>query len=317
MRLLDEDTAGTIVGRGPRGQWLVLLDEDQMEIPVDEAELVPLFSEDDRSRHVEANSQPIPKATQPEQTIQRQPQQEEAEELLLFLKRTQREGEMEAHLVNNTQFHLLCVLNIGRGNSRACFSHGEIRPHSHLMVGHLRTKDFDQWKHLELQLLFYSDNERPRPPFVNELQLSAKRLENARTTSSHFSGDEVHQFKLWEAHQPEEKQEPEQPGKDHEPNFPKLEAPPEVVDLHIDKIEPDHEQLQPAEILDHQMKYFILALDKAYALSYEKITFIHGLGNGILKNKIRSYVVKHKGVRKLRDADPVQYGNGATEIWFR
>lgn len=59
-----------------------------------------------------------------------------------------------------------------------------------------------------------------------------------------------------------------------------------VVDLHIGEILDNIAGLSSHDMLMLQMNYFRKALESAMAEEYRKVTFIHGVGNGTLKNSI-------------------------------
>lgn len=91
--------------------------------------------------------------------------------------------------------------------------------------------------------------------------------------------------------------------------------PAEIIDLHanelgIDGLDADH-------ILKKQMEVFYYNLELAIAYKMPKIIFIHGVGNGVLKNLITLAVKGNKNVAGSTAADYSNYGNGATELRLR
>ncbi|MGL6022564.1 MAG: hypothetical protein ACRC0A_05620, partial [Chitinophagaceae bacterium] len=60
---------------------------------------------------------------------------------------------------------------------------------------------------------------------------------------------------------------------------------PAVIDLHIEKIMPDY-PLSKNEILSYQIEYFCNIIDKILYQGMDKITIIHGVGKGKLKQAI-------------------------------
>lgn len=95
-----------------------------------------------------------------------------------------------------------------------------------------------------------------------------------------------------------------------------MEKPSETVDLHLDKLVPDPEFYQSEQALNLQMETFINQLTKARSLQYHAITFIHGVGNGILKEKLRKYLSQQKDL-SYREAQKEKFGYGAIEVLFR
>lgn len=68
----------------------------------------------------------------------------------------------------------------------------------------------------------------------------------------------------------------------------------DIKDLHIEKLHPQPETLNPFEILDYQIKAADRFITQAKRLNRKKIVLIHGKGKGVLKNKIKELVQQHK-----------------------
>lgn len=85
------------------------------------------------------------------------------------------------------------------------------------------------------------------------------------------------------------------------------------VDLHIEELLDSFRGMSNAEILRVQLNHFQRELDDAIARRMKKVTFIHGIGNGVLKNEIRRMLASYDGV-KYFDAPYSRYGFGATEV---
>jgi dsDNA-specific endonuclease/ATPase MutS2 len=71
--------------------------------------------------------------------------------------------------------------------------------------------------------------------------------------------------------------------------------------------------LENQEILDFQKSYFERCLESAIANHFLKVTFIHGVGNGVLRENILSVLEKYEGIEVL-DAPMQKYGVGAVEV---
>ena len=66
-----------------------------------------------------------------------------------------------------------------------------------------------------------------------------------------------------------------------------------TVDLHFEKI-PGHEYASKTEALKHQLDYFRKTLDENLKHRGMHITFIHGIGDGVLRDAIRNELQSKK-----------------------
>jgi hypothetical protein len=85
------------------------------------------------------------------------------------------------------------------------------------------------------------------------------------------------------------------------------------VDLHISSLRSDYPTMPQNEILLYQLDYFQRMLESAIAFNYEKVIFIHGIGNGVLKNAIADKLKDYENV-EMRRASFAKYGYGAVEV---
>lgn len=85
------------------------------------------------------------------------------------------------------------------------------------------------------------------------------------------------------------------------------------IDLHIEELLESHIGLSNAEILLRQMSEFRSFYKRAQEKGIAKLIVIHGVGEGVLKNEIRTFLSKKENV-EFFDASYLDYGKGATEI---
>lgn len=88
------------------------------------------------------------------------------------------------------------------------------------------------------------------------------------------------------------------------------------IDLHIEELVDDHSRLSNGEILDIQMRRFTSFLSSAVEKRIPKVIIIHGKGEGVLKNEIRTALFAY-GNMEIQDASYSKYGQGATEVNIR
>ena len=77
----------------------------------------------------------------------------------------------------------------------------------------------------------------------------------------------------------------------------------------------DFSGMNNAQIISYQLNYFLYEMDQAVVNKLHKITFIHGVGQGVLKSAIREELKKYPNIR-YGEAPAEKYGYGATEVEF-
>ncbi len=87
------------------------------------------------------------------------------------------------------------------------------------------------------------------------------------------------------------------------------------VDLHIEMLSERPGDLSPHEAFEIQMHYFRLCMNHAFANKMKKVTFIHGVGRGILKDEIVKELKQYENIHFF-DAPMSKFGVGATEVYF-
>ena len=87
------------------------------------------------------------------------------------------------------------------------------------------------------------------------------------------------------------------------------------IDLHIEEIIENPGGLSNSEMMNIQLNHFRKNLDKAMLSRSQSIVFIHGVGNGKLKQAIR-HELQTLNIN-FRDASYEKYGIGATEVNLR
>lgn len=85
------------------------------------------------------------------------------------------------------------------------------------------------------------------------------------------------------------------------------------VDLHIEELVENVSGLSNFEMLNIQLERFEKELDAALEKNMKKIIFIHGVGNGRLKQEIISVLKATRGI-SFQDASYKEYGFGATQV---
>lgn len=87
------------------------------------------------------------------------------------------------------------------------------------------------------------------------------------------------------------------------------------VDLHIEQLVRKVKGLSNYDILNIQMHEAKRQMDFAISKRIQKVVFIHGVGEGVLRAELESLFGRYDNL-KFYDADFQKYGRGATEVYF-
>ena len=88
------------------------------------------------------------------------------------------------------------------------------------------------------------------------------------------------------------------------------------VDLHIEKLVPSIKGLSNYEILNIQMDTAKGQLEFAIRNRMQKLVFIHGVGEGVLKSELEFLLGRYEQIR-FQQANFQKYGFGATEVYIK
>ena len=91
--------------------------------------------------------------------------------------------------------------------------------------------------------------------------------------------------------------------------------PPMVVDLHINQLVKNPKRMSNYDMLSLQLDTAKRQLDFAISKRIQKIVFIHGVGEGVLRMELE-FLFKRYEQLKFYDADFQKYGRGAVEVYF-
>jgi hypothetical protein len=93
-----------------------------------------------------------------------------------------------------------------------------------------------------------------------------------------------------------------------------MAAMPDFIDLHAEKLIPNHRDLDASSILRVQLSRFRQFLEKAIRLHMHKVYVVHGIGKGILKSEIEKILLQYPEVTSFNNGFNNRFGFGATEI---
>jgi hypothetical protein len=218
------------------------------------------------------------------------------------------------HLVNNTSFLLLATLT----TEKLQVFKGEfaevIAPKSSAKIYSAQLADLQLWPRFIFNVIYSTKQnmEPPAPLVVNE-KFKAKDFSTAKKAIPLLS-EQGWMIRLDEPEMVIDAQKLKESFFETAEEKTVLEKPVNEVDLHIEKLRDDHQFLQSSEMLNIQLARFHKALDAAVVHQLPDIVFIHGAGNGVLRNELHKILGKHPKVQTFMDARKEKFGYGATKV---
>ena len=239
-------------------------------------------------------------------------------------------GEMDVILLNNTSDELLYSLFLKRNGSIEGADFNSVPSNSKIVIDTISREDIEDWTYGYLQFLLHSDNpEKIYLPvhsvidiktgrFFKEGSYKSSSLLNSKSIMVTVIAQNAMTFVTDSA--VSRKQDPvigqsktkviksEQLIDKYKKSLGEAE-----VDLHIGELIDNILGLSSLDMLKIQIDTFKKVLANAIKNDYNKVTFIHGVGNGVLKNAIITELADYEGVEN-RMASISKFGVGAIDV---
>jgi hypothetical protein len=236
-------------------------------------------------------------------------------------------GLLDVYLINNTSFDIL--YNFIRRTDTDLYAgvdYGSVFPGSKLLVATIEREEIGTWTEGYMQFLFHKDRSQGLlPPFNSEISIKgAKFFNEASYRESPVIEGKGIVVKIVSLHQYfESRKEKVKDTAEELPANPAggpalidryRTAPREAeVDLHIHELVEDYSNMDNNEILEFQRSFFTRCLEDAIARHYSRVIFIHGVGNGTLRESILSLLKNYGGI-EVFDAPMQKFGVGAVDV---
>lgn len=224
-------------------------------------------------------------------------------------------------IINNTNFTIPYCVYLQNDNKTYGKSAGHLLSNTSLKIDEFDRRNFENWPELIVQALFFSKK-------ADQLHNALERRFKFKA-STFFRNERIAPVILKKAYlfeigtstenvdldQLSSKLQEGAIGRDLiNDNSIVMDKPVSLVDLHIEKLSKDAASLSSSQILQIQLQAFEKALDLAIAGGLEEITFIHGVGNGILRDAIHKQLSKDSNIQFFKDALKEKFGYGATLV---
>lgn len=239
-------------------------------------------------------------------------------------------GSIHHHLINNSSYHLLFTFFLKEKNKWVGKEKGSIPSGESQFIFKCKREDLIDTSAFLIQGLLYSTDNLPGTGFFRketgillpDLQTLNKNLRGttayAKVTTLYSDAaliEDVDIKDLMVQYQKSTVKKQVTSEKKQPSVRPGTFINEKEVDLHIEELVNDFRGLTNGEMVKIQLERFSKEMDNAMKNHFSRIIFIHGVGNGRLKQEIRKELRAYPGIA-FRDGDHTKYGYGATEVIF-
>jgi DNA-nicking Smr family endonuclease len=230
--------------------------------------------------------------------------------------------QLSVYFVNATDFDMPYLIGEEANENFKGLTAGLLHANNYVKVKDVLVSEFDQWPTLVIQSLFYRNGYFSlREPLTRKMKFKAATFFKSQRQAPVLNKP-AFLFSLDEGTVAGKPIDPDKIKERMYANTQEQEMasritfsrPPAQVDLHIEKLTQNYDTMNKSDMLELQLKTFEDALDKAIATGMDEITFIHGVGNGTLRNSIHKKLSKMDNIKYFEDSMKEKFGYGATLV---
>lgn len=238
----------------------------------------------------------------------------------------------DVYLVNDTNFHYRFALLGGEDGMYELLVEDVVGGNAKLHLAEISLADLPRWKRLLIQGYLYKEDKSfaPKPAESIALRVDATKFYKLHTfRPSEFFTAPALLLDIYRNDRPAHpmvfKAEDIEQGLQHQEQPARVVRQPArkeengilIVDLHATELLETTAGLSPKEILDFQVRTFRETMNELRREKGRKIVFIHGKGNGVLRNAVEQDLRHRYRSCTYQDASFQEYGYGATLVTIR
>lgn len=338
VRFLSEVGGGIV--KGFQGKDIVLVeDADGFDIPMLIRECVVIDTDDyNIKRKPQAQPEQPKKQVEEEPEITYRPAEtKEGERLNVMLAFVPQDvkaissTDFDAYLVNDSNYYLYYTYLSAEGKSWKVRAQGNIEPNTKLLLEEFGKDILNELEHVAIQLIAYKDGKnftlKPvvgvelrvdtvkfyklhtfrESVYFEELSLIYDVVKDDEPVKQYFAdANALKEALLQKKNQEKPKSQPIVKPQKHNDII--------EVDLHINELLDNTTNMTNSEMLDYQLGVFNKTLNEYKDKKGQKIVFIHGKGEGVLRNAILKELKSKYRNYSYQDASFREYGFGATMV---
>ena len=240
----------------------------------------------------------------------------------------------ECYFVNDSNYYLFFNYMSREEDSLRIRYSGLIEPNTKIFLEELEKGDLNEIERITIQFIAFKRNKpfNEKPPCSVELRIDTVKFYKLHSfhENDYFEDDALTCFVIrndipedklrisagdLEQALKEKKREDDRPQRARIEKIKKEAA--TMVDLHINELLDTTAGMSNAEILEYQLSKFNEVMNEHIHRKNHKIVFIHGKGDGVLRNAIIKELKKNYPKCFHQDASFREYGYGATMVTIK
>jgi len=223
----------------------------------------------------------------------------------------------EKHILNTTEYHLFIQFYTEKKHVFTGEWAGVIAPGQSVKLASSSLRELEEWPVFYFQVVYLHKGEfEPIPSRLHSIKLKPKQFSLAKKQAPLLS-EPAYLFSLDEEFPELDAKALREAFFTSEAKTPVMPRPLDIVDLHFEQLPTYEKNISNQEMLKLQMNHFQKSLDAAISNGMEKIVFIHGVGNGVLRHEIHKKISNNSYIRTFKDAGKDRFGYGATEVYLK
>ena len=346
VRFLSEVGGGIVTGF--QGKDFVLVeDADGFDIPMPIRECVVVETDDYNMKREPASpksreEEPV-KLVKPEiPAVQRQPEMRGGDTLNVCLAYVPEDVKamtvtpFDAYLVNDSNYYLYYAYLSAEGKAWKTRSHGLVEPNTKLLLEEFTKDALNDMERVAVQLVAFKENKPAaiKPAVSVEIRIDTVKFYKLHTfrESDFFEEpaliydivkDDVPVKQVYVSAEEIQAALLQKKAVDKPKSQPIVKSGQSVkngiieVDLHIDSLLDDTKGMDNGEILNYQLDKFREVMGNYKNKREQKIVFIHGKGDGVLRKAIIDELRRKYSSCRYQDASFQEYGFGATMVTIK
>jgi len=241
----------------------------------------------------------------------------------------------ECYLVNDSNYYLYFNVINGENENWKSIANGIIEPNTQELLSEISKDQLSAWERIRVQILPFKKVKNYTPQQVIDVSLKINSVKfyklHSFTTNDYFDEPamlidissekekEEENKKLADVSPEEIKQAMFQKEETGRPRIVKRKEATDVieVDLHINELLDSTKGMSNSEMLQCQIDKFHAVIAENKSKKGQKIVFIHGKGEGVLRNEIEKLLKTQYKSYYFQDASFREYGFGATMVTIK